>query len=703
MLAFAFRVIPSYEAVFTTNGVGFQEPDAWFHMRSVHNLLAHFPFRSTFDPYAIFPGGENTITGPGWDYMVASAAWIVGFGSPSTNFIDEIGAWLPAILGALLPVPVFFFGRRLFGVTAGMFSSIWVAIIPGTFLWVGHLGMADHHAAEVLLSLLAVVALSSAAETTGKRRGIAALSAGVARAAYLATQITGIYVPGTLALVAVMCPALVSVTSMALATAALVLLPLGGGRSSWLDFMWFSLTAGLAIVAPLALLRRVARKRNWPPRFAYAAVLVTGAVVAATLAFTHKETLHSLIEAIQSFRPGGKGPELTSQVAELQPLWRSSPGGFGAMFRQYGMAWIVALPGIILLFLKIWRERRPVLLLFAAWSLTVGFGTYSHLRMTAYSGVVMAILAGAATAWIVRLIPSRAFWLRALTAAILISIGAATALPSGYAETHTGYAPGRDWLATLEWLRWKTPEPLGDARAWYGLWPALKPGAEFRYPATAYGIMTIWDKGWWIDGISRRIPNANGGESGAYLTSRFLTETDPSQAIQTLRQERTRYVITEPGSITGGLPSLVAMAGRQIEDYSRVLYVPTPNGERKRIRVYLPVFFQSMAARLYLFEARPVDSRTHGVQVFLTGLVHLDSGEYRDEVSSIRSFPGEMEARVWMASHSEQSALLASADPTLSCVDLEALPWISRVFSSSDETIVATHQPSVVKVFEVTP
>ena len=30
-----------------------------------------------------------------------------------------------------------------------MLSAVWVATIPGTFLWVGHLGMADHHAAEV--------------------------------------------------------------------------------------------------------------------------------------------------------------------------------------------------------------------------------------------------------------------------------------------------------------------------------------------------------------------------------------------------------------------------------------------------------------------------------------------------------------------------------------------------------------------------
>jgi len=68
LLAFAFRVVPGYHAVFTAHGISFQEPDAWFHMRTVHNLLAHFPWRSGFDQYAyaVYPLGENVTTGPFW-------------------------------------------------------------------------------------------------------------------------------------------------------------------------------------------------------------------------------------------------------------------------------------------------------------------------------------------------------------------------------------------------------------------------------------------------------------------------------------------------------------------------------------------------------------------------------------------------------------------------------------------------------------
>src|SRR4051794_801138 len=53
------RVVPAWPRVFTPWGVDFQEPDAWFHLRIVHNLIAHFPYRSGFDPYALYPGGMN--------------------------------------------------------------------------------------------------------------------------------------------------------------------------------------------------------------------------------------------------------------------------------------------------------------------------------------------------------------------------------------------------------------------------------------------------------------------------------------------------------------------------------------------------------------------------------------------------------------------------------------------------------------------
>ncbi len=173
-------------------------------MRTVHNLMAHFPRRSGFDPFGLFPGGENVTTGPFWDYMIGATAWIAGAGSPSDSTVDQIGAWLPAILGALFPVLVFFLARRLYDTGTAVFSAVWVATIPGTFLWVSHLGMPDHHAAEAFLSFLALLTLCAACETEGRRQWIVAALSGVALAAYLGTRAAGVFVPAIFAVAAIL-------------------------------------------------------------------------------------------------------------------------------------------------------------------------------------------------------------------------------------------------------------------------------------------------------------------------------------------------------------------------------------------------------------------------------------------------------------------------------------------------------------------
>jgi hypothetical protein len=146
------------------------------------------------------------------------------------------------------------------------------------------------------------------------------------------------------------------------------------------------------------------------------------------------------------------------------------------------------------------------------------------------------------------------------------------------------------------------------------------------------------------------------------------------------------------------LPMILKTTGRAIDEYSRLFYVPVPGGQRVPARFYLPAFYRSMAARLYLFDGRRIET-TKGVLVLLT-TPSRDGNE--ETVQSVRPFPSEKEAEQWMAQHPFETAHLASADVTASCVDLEEIPWLRRVFVSSEERIRGDKQPSVVKVFELT-
>jgi oligosaccharyl transferase (archaeosortase A-associated) len=695
LLAFGFRVLPGYRAVFTPRGISFQEPDAWFHMRTVHNLLAHFPRRSGFDPYGLYPGGESVSTGPFWDYMIGTPAWIAGAGSPSDYTVDQIGAWLPAILGALFPVLVFFLARRLYDTGTAVFGAVWVAIIPGTFMWVSHLGMADHHGAEAFLSFLALLTLCAAAEMPGKRRWILAALSGLALAAYLSTRAAGVFVPAIFAVAAILSPSLAAPAAAALGLACLLFLA-AGSSSPWANFTALSLAAGLAITVPLAGLNRIAAGRHWSRRFLYGMVALIALAAIGCLELVEAAKIHDLTHVIRNYLPGRSGAATEGTIGELQPLWVAKPGGFLSLFDQFGAAWLLAILGLGGIFRMAWRNGRPALTLFAVWTFAMILGVFLQLRMAAYAGFVVAIAAGITTAWIVRLTRGRAISLRALAAGALLVIGMAVAVPIGIIQAHSGLGPDEDWWTALNWMRWNTPEPMGGPSGWYRWWPQLSRGAGFAYPNSAYGVIAPWDKGWWISGISRRIPTANGQQDGAAETSKFLMETHPDQALRMMRQMGAKYVVIGPGPITSELPIVLKTAGRDIDDYSRLFFVPVPGGRPAQARFYLPAFYRSMAARLYLFEGRRIET-TKGVLVLLTA--PSNNGE---TIQSVRQFASAKEAEQWMAQHPYETAHLASGDATASCVNLDELPWIRRVFVSSGERIRGDKQPTVVKVFELT-
>src|SRR5205085_1048604 len=49
--AFLARTVFLWRAVFTGEGVNYQDSDAWYHMRLIENLTHHYPHRATIDPY----------------------------------------------------------------------------------------------------------------------------------------------------------------------------------------------------------------------------------------------------------------------------------------------------------------------------------------------------------------------------------------------------------------------------------------------------------------------------------------------------------------------------------------------------------------------------------------------------------------------------------------------------------------------------
>ncbi|MFA1612256.1 oligosaccharyl transferase, archaeosortase A system-associated [Halobellus rubicundus] len=159
VVMFAWRM-QSYSNFIRNGEVYFSGNDAWYHFREVVYAAKHWPFTIPFDPWTYFPYGTFVGQfGTFYDQVVATAALIVGLGSPSQALIAKMLLVAPAVAGALAAVPVYFLGKRLSGRIAGLFGAIVLMLLPGTFLGRTLVGTADHNAVEPLMMALGVFGL----------------------------------------------------------------------------------------------------------------------------------------------------------------------------------------------------------------------------------------------------------------------------------------------------------------------------------------------------------------------------------------------------------------------------------------------------------------------------------------------------------------------------------------------------------------
>jgi len=163
------RIALPYDQIFVNDWVWFRETDAYYHMRHIENLLHHFPYLNSFDPYMLYPGGAGAPPRPFFDLLIAGIILLVSHGAPAQHTIEVVGAYMPAILGTLTLIPVYFIGKELFNRWVGVISAALVVILPTEFLHRSLLGFTDHHAAEVLFSTVCILFLIMAIKRARER------------------------------------------------------------------------------------------------------------------------------------------------------------------------------------------------------------------------------------------------------------------------------------------------------------------------------------------------------------------------------------------------------------------------------------------------------------------------------------------------------------------------------------------------------
>ncbi len=772
-IALFLRVYFPYHNVFPGGWVNFQETDAWFHMRNVGNLVHHFPHLSLIDPYGLYPGGLGVRSSPFFELFLGFFVWIIGLGSPSSQVIGTVGAYFPAVLGALITVPVYFIGKELFNRKVGLLAAALVAILPGQFLWRTMLGYPDQHVVEILFSTIAMLFLILAFKSSNQR-GLSfrsllsrdwgnfrkpllySLLGGIVLGCYLITWIGGalfIFIIFVYVVIQYVIDHLrgrstdyLCIVGVPLFLVSLFIviptLATYSGASLHVKSLLIGILAFLVMSALSHLLARRDIKRAYYPL----ALAVLGGIGVGIFYLVDPSLFDSMISRFSVFAP--VGGLLT--VAEAQGLSLSSA------WQMFTTDFYLALISLVLIIYLVAKEGNPTKTLLLVWSLIMLVATFGQNRFAYYFAVNVALLTAYLPwralsfvgLWKTSVATSKqediksgkverekerakltkkskrkqakgrreakrtlvtehrgATYAYSIIAIVVVfflvfypNIGTAI----DRVEANTGVP--QDWHESLVWMEENTPDPFQNPDFYYALYQSPPGGQAYSYPASAYGVMSWWDYGYYITSIAHRLPNANPGGHGYVDAGSFFIAQDESSANEILDRLGSKYVIIDSSMAVGKFYAMAIWAGKSQSQFFDVFYQSTQTGTLQAVMLYYPEYYQSMCARLYLFAGEDwVPQQVVVISWTERQLTSTDGSTFTAKViSDQQSFSSYNSAKAFVDTH--PTYRIVSSNPLVSPVPLEKLEHYKLIHQSP--TTVATQQTgniSQVEIFEYSP
>jgi len=571
------RAVLPYNAVFRNGIIGFAADDAVFHMRLVENLILNFPKRIWFEVFTLYPYGQNFHFGPLWSYMIAITSMILGLGSPSLELIRTVGAYFPAIFGALVIIPIYFIGKEVFDRRVGLLAAFLVAVMPGQFLSRSVLGFTDHHIGEVFFSSLFLMFFIMAIKSINskeislkdikdkdwnkvKKPVIISFLAGIAFGLYILQWVNGVFFGGIVSIF-IIAQYIInhmrgrSNESMSIVTFIMFLaaFPLvfifvdpqngfSGGRYSYLQVL---MTAGSAIFFLVVGLISVKMQEKRIEKIYYpitiAGIYAMGLII-ARLAIPAMFANFSMFFKIFQSRTGGG---LTIAEASPPANWMkfgSAPypynfdGSFPGIFELVSSYNLALLAMIVIATLLIIRKWEPEKALFLIWCGTMFLLTTGQNRWFYYYAVNVALLVAFLGISLLDISGIKhaiqKFWdqvstpqdlknfmlsdLKAHQIITVILVILILFIPNfAIASRTTAGGPiGSGYYEWYESLNWMRYNTPETGLDFDAVYDRPPAGETFQYPDTAYGVMSWWDYGHVITYFGHRIPNANPFQAG---------------------------------------------------------------------------------------------------------------------------------------------------------------------------------------------
>jgi len=432
------RVALPYDSVLGGTFVRFGGNDPWYNMRIVENTLHNFPHRIYYDAYTYYPYGTVKGFAPLFDYLLAAIIWMIGLGSPFATLgqesIDVIGAWYPAVLGALTVIPVYFIGKEVWNRNAGLLAAALIAILPGQFLSRSILGFTDHHVLETLLSTTAILffimALKAAKSSEITFYSIVKKDWTVLKRPIIYSILAGIFL-GSLQLAWIGAP-LIMFVLIVYAIVQYIIDHLRGESTDYLCIISFfafivalimlapapkfgalsgiqmiSIILAIAVVLALGAVSFVLNYKKITP-YAFPIIVVLLAVVSLILLNALAPSLYAkVIGALHVFVPS----ESSLTIAEVHPMYIFSQytGNIfdGEAWRWFSTTFFIAFAGYLLIGYNIAKKFRAEEILILVWSGIILFACFGQNRFAAHYAVNVALLCGLVSGTIIDFVWSR--------------------------------------------------------------------------------------------------------------------------------------------------------------------------------------------------------------------------------------------------------------------------------------------------------
>lgn len=760
-VALYLRIALPYDRVFVGDWIKLTGTDNYYFMRQVDNLVRNFPHGMSFDPYLLYPGGQWLSGQSFFVYLLSGIAWLVGFGSPTQHTVDMVGVYLPAVLGALAIIPVYFIGKELFNRWVGVIAAGLLAIAPGEFMARSILGSTDRDALEVLFTVLTMLFLILAIKSARQKelgfnlkplgRSIIkplvySLLTGIFLGFYLLTW-RGAFLFVFIIFAYLVIQAIVDhlkhkninylgfVGTITFLVALIVFLPSHPYKTYLAALVIAALTPPVLAVISW-LMSKTRTKVGYYPL----ALFGLGLVGSAILYIVNPSILKSMLNQLEIFASS----EAQITILEMQPiLFPYGRFSFSVMWGNFTTGSFLSLMSICILIYLVIKRGEADKMLMLVWSLVILVATLALRRLALLFTINVALLSGY-LAWLIldfaglRETPDTATEASqkavaktekkkkkhqpaASRSSNWLNIGLAIVVvfflfffpnftPAQNSAKALSFALTDGWCESLTWMKDNTPDPFGDPDFYYASY-----ATPFRYPETAYGVTAWWDYGYSITRMGHRLPNCHPGsnEPTRQKVASLFTAQDEASAAPIISQLESRYVIIDFSTavletgynilekrywLIGKFHAIATYAGSSAENFYEVYY--QPKGDRlDPVFLFYPEYYRSLAVRLYNFNGEKVIPRDSGVVSYEDKL--SSAGIAYKQIIGTKAFPSYEEAEGYVNSQKSGNYKIVSTNPFVSPVPLEKLEQYKLVYNSKNsETQPGGGIIPEVKIFE---